>query len=115
MPTHPDAIETLEQHAAKRPTKAMLKQAAREQARADLLKLLKPGMTVYTSLDHVSRSGMMRHIRVLVGSGADILDLSYKVSVLLDDRTTDRGALKIGGCGMDMGFHVVYALKQRWL
>jgi|7_EtaG_2_1085326.scaffolds.fasta_scaffold91805_2 hypothetical protein len=76
-----------------------------------LRKLIKPGDTIYTTLDHVSASGMMRHITAHVIKKNRPIMLNYAISVITDTPMTDRGSLKIGGCGMDMGFHVVYSLS----
>jgi hypothetical protein len=61
-----------------------------------LRKTFPPGSTVHTNLVSVSRSGMSRLI-----------------SVHCVDQDVDRKhlALKVGGCGMDMGFSVVYNLS----
>ena len=51
---------------------------------------------------------------------------SYYVSKILGYKLKDNGAIFVKGCGMDMGFHVVYslsqtlfndgyAIKQRWI
>lgn len=79
-----------------------------------LRKKLKPGSTVYTVLRKVSSSGMSRQISCLISSEkGKIEDISYLVASAIDcKRNPDNGALKIGGCGMDMGFHVVYSLGR---
>jgi hypothetical protein len=71
-----------------------------------LLSLLSPGDTVQTILRHVSRSGMMRHISV-VFKGQDI---TQSVANVLNDKIADDGGIKVGGCGMDMGFGLIYNL-----
>jgi hypothetical protein len=87
---------------------------------------IKPGDTLYTKIEKVSSSGMSRQIKVL-----DIKDetpsyWSYYVSKILGYTLKDNGALVVKGCGMDMGFHVIYslsqtlfndgyAIKQRWI
>lgn len=87
------------------------KAAMREQSRQQLLKWVKPGDTVHTILRHVSSSGMSRRISVLVTTPDGPLDVSGYVAQVLDMRRNDRdGALVVGGCGMDMGFSVVYNL-----
>jgi hypothetical protein len=81
---------------------------------------LKPGDTVYTVLDHVSASGMSRAIRVLLLSceNGKVVDLhpNHAVSRVLGLRFHKRhgretDALVMGGCGMDMGFELVYQLS----
>lgn len=85
---------------------------ATDEARAQLLKWLKPGDTVHTILDHVSNSGMSRDIRVvIVRKDGTILHPNYSVSVLLGYPRAKRGeGMRVGGCGQDMGFHIVYQL-----
>jgi hypothetical protein len=84
------------------------------------------GSTVYTVLRKVSASGMTRHIGIIAIVGPDdIRHPNYATSVVLDLPLTD-DAVKVGGAGMDMGFHVAYnlshalygdgyALNHRWL
>jgi hypothetical protein len=91
-------------------TKKEGKRLYREQAIQKLLKMLQPGQVVYTSCDHVARSGMSRHIKCHIIQDSAIKDITYLVSIVMDERTAKSGALLIGGCGMDMGFHVVYTL-----
>jgi hypothetical protein len=81
----------------------------REAARASLLKKLKPGDTVHTILRHVSRSGMMRHISVVIGAE----DITWEVALVTGDKRADNGGIKMTGCGMDMGFALVYELGAR--
>lgn len=78
--------------------------AAIEQLRA----MLPPGSTVKTILRHVSRSGMSRSISVIIGSD----DYSWLVARAFGDKIDQKnGGLKVGGCGMDMGYHVVHSLS----
>lgn len=99
---------------AKPLTKKAQREQEREESRQELLKILRPGDRVYSVIRSVARSGMSRTIdfyamqvddrdgkpfpRYLTGYIADVLDY----------RRDDHGALKVGGCGMDMCFHVVY-------
>ncbi len=77
-----------------------------------LRKWIKPGDTVHTILDHVSRSGMSRTIRVvLIDKQGDVTHPNHAVSALLGYPRAKRGdGFNVGGCGMDMGFHVVHSL-----
>lgn len=97
---------------AKRLTKAEGERLVRQQAIDMLRDILKPGDTVYCFLKHVSRSGMMRHIQLLTGEGKSIRDITALASDATGISTTEHGALKVGGCGMDMGFHAVYSLGR---
>lgn len=70
--------------------------------------ILAPGDTVNCVLRSRSRSGMMRHISLLVGDS----EISHLAAVVLDmHRDEHDGGIKIGGCGMDMGFQLVYLLS----
>jgi len=81
------------------------------EAKAQLRKWLKPGDTVHTILDHVSRSGMSRDIRVVILRDGEALHPNYSVSVVLGLPRASRGdGMRVGGCGMDMGFHIVHSL-----
>ncbi len=95
------------------PKKLNKKEIERQEAIQSLLKYVKPGDTVYAILRHVSRSGMMRHISLKVHTPEGMQDITYLASKVLDDRIADDGGIKVGGCGMDMGFHLVYGLSYR--
>lgn len=88
----------------------------RAEARESLAGQIKPGDTISTILRHVSRSGMSRSISVMIPSAdhpGEIQNLSFRAAAAIAatmDR--DRDAVKVSGCGMDMGFHVVYALSS---
>ena len=84
----------------------------RETALERLRERLKPGDTVYTILRHVSRSGMLREISAVVIRGGHILNLSHTAAPACGLRIGKRGGLVVGGCGMDMGFHLVYSLSS---
>jgi hypothetical protein len=106
-----------------------------EEAKTRLLEYLKPDDTVYTILCHVSRSGMMRSISLVIPTtdtqnGKErlgIYGITHLVAQVLDyPRSKNDNGLRVGGCGMDMGYHLVYslsyvlfgdgyALKHAWL
>lgn len=87
-------------------------QAERDDAHARLLHALYPGARVYTLLRHVSAAGMTRRISVLYVERETglIRSADRLVARLLGYRQHDRGGLVVTGCGMDMGFHIVYSL-----
>ncbi len=90
--------------------------ADRAQAIEQMRKWLEPGDTVYTILEHVSRSGMSRDIRVVLMKTDDdgkpyMLHPNHSVSLILGEPRGKWEGIKVGGCGMDMGFHIVYALS----
>ena len=89
------------------------KETARQEA-INSLTDIQPGDTVHTILRHVSRSGMMRVISLIYidknGATRNISGLAAKAMDMTLDR--DRFGIKIGGCGMDMGFDLVYSLAR---
>lgn len=90
----------------------MSNKAEKAEAIERLRALLKPGDTVYTILRHVSRSGMSRSISVVMMGENGPNDVSWAVAragLGTFDRKND--GVKVSGCGMDMGFHLVYNLS----
>lgn len=88
-------------------------QARKDECRAALLKILKPSDKVYCVLRHDSRSGMSRRIDFYKMTRDSPRYLSGYVGDLLEHKLAnyrDGGGLVVGGCGMDMGFSVVYNL-----
>ncbi len=75
---------------------------------------------LYTNLRHVSRSGMQRKIDVISLCPTDDLKepvskawLSYWAAKALGWRFCPKyEAVVVDGCGMDMGFHLVYTLSS---
>lgn len=123
--------------------KATEKEARRMDSIKALKKLLKPGSYVYTTLAHVSSSGMSRVIGCYVVAPRyeseypelplaeqtykgerdfsarpkkkflrnEIVPIHWHIANILSYKLSDTyTGLKVTGCGMDMGFHVVYAL-----
>lgn len=91
----------------------MTKQEQSE-AQERLLEILKPGDTVFTVLRGVARSGMTRWIDLYVIRDNEprwLSTLAARAAGFTFDRK--REAIKVGGCGMDMGFHLVYELGAR--
>jgi hypothetical protein len=76
--------------------------------------------TVYTILRSVSASGMTRHISLVVAgldnTGAPALyDITYHAAKVLGEKLQDHKGhrtIRVNGCGMDMGFHLVYELSS---
>ena len=95
----------------------------------DLKEYFPEGSTAYTTVTKVAPSGMSRHIKVTKTrkGSEEILNWSYQIAKLLDMKYKDKTAsIYIQGCGMDMGFHLIYdlsselygdgyAIKQRWI
>lgn len=99
---------------------------------AQVKELVKPGDTIFTILRHVSRSGMQRRISTLIWDKDlnDMREISFLFGPLSGYRLPKNGEAGIiaDGCGMDMGFSIVYnvsvavfglqngyALKHNWL
>ena len=92
-------------------------ESERLEALERLREWLSPGDTVYTILRHVSRSGMQRTIDAIVADRIDtkpgVFCIGWAIAKALDMRfDRDRSGVKIGGCGMDMGFELVYNLGR---
>lgn len=90
--------------------KNRLKAAALEHLRA----VLNPGDTVCCILRKVSRSGMARQIDFfIVGDDRRPHRITGYIADALDYPLNHNcGALKVSGCGMDMGFEIVYNLGR---
>ena len=98
---------------AEKLTVAAGKLAVRQQAIDSLLELLKPGQTVHCILRSVSASGMSRRISfMIVRPDGSMRNLDYLISTACDYKLSDKQGLIVNGCGMDMGFAVVYALGR---
>jgi hypothetical protein len=87
-------------------------QEEKERALKQLHELLKPGDTVYTSLRHVSRSGMSRWINMYAIIDNEPVCIDHEVKILEDQAPQKHDGVYVGGCGMDMGFALVYNLSH---
>lgn len=79
------------------------------EAVAELRSIVRPGDEVNTILRHVSASGMMRHISLLKGTRN--LDLLVSRAGVGEGYKLKYDGIKVSGCGMDMGFSLVYDLS----
>jgi hypothetical protein len=75
-----------------------------------------PGSDVYVTVTHVSRSGMSRNIKAFsCGINSDgkpeMQWLGGWISTVLGMPLTKDDGVKIGGCGMDLGFALVNSLS----
>ncbi len=86
------------------------KLAEQQEAQELLRQEFPPGSTAYTILRHVSRSGMSRTISVVNAKSEDVTWLVARAMGEKFDPT--HGGIKVGGCGMDMGFHLVYGMSR---
>jgi hypothetical protein len=87
-----------------------------KEAQEYLKELIQPGDTIYCILRHVSSSGMLRVIDLKMvktrpDGQPDIYHIGYNAArAMLDTWDDDKEGIRIGGCGMDMGFALVYNL-----
>ncbi len=77
----------------------------------ELRKAMRKGSTVYVSVGRVARSGMSRTIHVRTIAKGEPRQWDWHVARVLGLTLTDDG-VRIGGCGMDMGFQIVYLLGR---
>lgn len=106
------ATATAEKKISKKAQKALEIEEAKKQL---LAHYVSEGSTVYTVLRSVSSSGMSRTLSLKVAKDGKILDLTYYAGTVLDwpiVEVNGSRALRVGGCGMDMGFHTVYTLSS---
>jgi hypothetical protein len=97
----------------KKTAEAVDKELARMNLREMLAAQDKP--TIYTVLRHVSSSGMSRDISLKTVQDGELIDITYTAAQALGDKVKDRNGfrvIRVGGCGMDMGFHLVYSLSS---
>ena len=104
----------------------------KEEAINRLKEEIKEGDTLWTQLNHVSKSGWTRHISVKCLKQTDSgecypYDFTHLVSKATGWNTGNRhDGVRMQGCGQDMGFHLIntlsyilfddgYAIKHRWL
>lgn len=75
---------------------------------------VKPGDEINIVCRHVSSSGMSRWLDFFLVRKNKLIYITQHVAKITDSRTSkvDR-ALVVGGCGMDMGFSVVYHLSSK--
>lgn len=97
--------------------------ATRQTCLENLQSMLKAGDVVYTKLDSVSSSGMSRVISVYIARMGDdryylgaiphIVNISYLVGKATERSLTNSGGVRARGCGMDMGFELIYTLSRK--
>lgn len=94
-------------------TSQSAKEKEKQEAITKLRQWIKPGDVITTVLRHVSRSGMQRSISLMIPLDGEVFALDY-YAARAAERKIDRenGGVKIGGCGMDMGFALVYDLAR---
>jgi hypothetical protein len=82
-----------------------------QESKEFLQSILQKGSKLYTILRKVSRSGMSIEIDVFYfDAKGEKYYLSWHASNVLDWNMGKHG-VKVSGCGMDMGLHLVYSLS----
>jgi hypothetical protein len=87
----------------------------REHSRERLSAMLTPGDTVYTMVRSVSSSGMSRTMSLYIVKDNRLVNITYYAAHALEWPLVEKNGsrvLRVGGCGMDMGFHTVYTLSR---
>ena len=85
----------------------------RQEAIKYLKKTIKPMDTIYTILNHVSSSGMSRVIDCYVIKKNKPIRISHDVAKATGYKLhKTKDGITVGGCGMDMGFALVYDLAS---
>jgi hypothetical protein len=93
----------------------VLDQSKLNQDKAELRDLLGDKPNVYTILRSVSASGMTRHISLKTIHRGELIDITYLASRVMGDKLSERlghNTIRVNGCGMDMGWHLVYNLSS---
>ena len=89
------------------------KQQQKANAIESLKNILKAGDTVYTIIRHVSASGMSRSISLVIAKDNEMQDITWYAARAMEDTIDSKnGGIKVSGCGMDIGFSVVYNLSR---
>jgi hypothetical protein len=87
----------------------------RKHSRERLTAMLTPGDTVYTMVRSVSSSGMSRTMSLYIVKDNRLVNITYYAAHALEWPLVEKNGsrvLRVGGCGMDMGFHTVYTLSR---
>ena len=102
-------------------TKPLTKKAAAELERSESIERLRELFAgdefpkVHTITRHVSSSGMTRDISLIYVKGGAIFNITYSAALALGWPLSEKSghrAIRVSGCGMDMGFHLVYTLSN---
>ena len=102
-------------------TKPLTKKAAAELERSESIERLRKLFAgnekplIYTVMRHVSSSGMTRDISLFYHSSAGLTNITYSAAIALGWPLSEKNghrAIRVSGCGMDMGFHLVYTLSR---
>ena len=85
----------------------------KDEAIKRLKQWIRPSNIIYVVLRHVSTSGMSRRLDFYVIKHNQPIRITYLIAYALGYRLSKvDDALVVQGCGMDMGFSVVYSLGR---
>lgn len=91
------------------------KEKEKAESLESLRAILKPGDEVITVLRSVSKSGMSRNISCFIIHNGQMQSITFDAARVLGypiREVNGSRAVHVGGCGMDMGFHLVYNLGR---
>ena len=86
--------------------------ARQDYCRDELRTMLTPGQTVYCILRHRSTSGMTWRISLAIIDGAELRIIDRLAADAMGAKIHKYEGIIANGCGMDMGFHLVYNLGR---
>ena len=101
-------------------TKQLSKRALQELEREESIERLRALFAgdskpvIHTITRHVSSSGMSRDISLIYATSAGLTNITYSAALALGWPLSEKSgnrAVRVSGCGMDMGFHLVYTLS----
>lgn len=95
------------------------KMSEKQEAIVELKRLFEKSNQIFTICRHVSRSGMSRDISFMIFINNQPYHLNFLINKVLNTTRAmgsrmasgDNSALRVNGCGMDMGYHIVNSLS----
>jgi len=84
--------------------------ARQEYCRKVLREMIQPNQTVYCVLRRVSKSGMSRDISLFIVIDGELRNIDVLAADACGIKLSKNSGIVMGGCGMDMGFALVYNL-----
>ena len=64
--------------------------------------------TIHIIFKNVSRSGMLRRVETFIIKDNELYFINYLIEQMTTYKRDSEGLIKLYGCGMDMGFDLVY-------
>ena len=101
-------------------TQKQVQQKAEQQAKEQVINIFNhasknyKGLTnIWAKVEHVSKSGMMRSIKLYVVIDGNISDITGYVANALGKKRDRYWGITVNGCGMDMCFHLIDTVSYR--